>query len=99
MVDPQDALSGISREASGAPPEGIMQGRNRTLVIQQISKISDDPFQEALTIQSKAAREFGGTKVPFTVSPVGGKEINTAESAKIPTIPEVRKGSIADIIL
>ena len=98
MVDPQDALSGISRETSGAPPEGSMQGRNRTLVIQQISKVSDDPFQ-ALTIQSKAVREFGGTKVPFTVSSVGGKEINTAESTKIPTTPEVGKGSIADIIL
>ncbi len=55
VVDPQDALSGISREANGAPPGGSMQGRNRTLVTQQISEVSDDPLQ-ALTIQSKAVR-------------------------------------------
>ncbi len=54
MVDPQDALSGISREASGASPEGSIQGRNRTLMMQQISEV-DDPLQ-ALTIQSKAVR-------------------------------------------
>ncbi len=55
VVNPQDALSGISREASGASPEGSMQGRNRTLMMQQISEVSDDPLQ-ALTIQSKAVR-------------------------------------------
>ena len=55
MVEPQYALSGISREASGASPEGSMQGRNRTLMMQQISEVSDDPLQ-ALTIQSKAVR-------------------------------------------
>ena len=74
------------------------QGRNRSLVVQQISQVSDDPFQ-ALTIQNKAVREFGGSKIPFNVSAVGGKEVNTAESTKAPIISEIGKGSIADIVL
>ena len=74
------------------------QGRNRSLVVQQISQVSDDPFQ-ALTTQNKAVREFGGSKIPFNVSVVGGKEVNTAESTKAPIISEIGKGSIADIVL
>jgi len=99
-VEPQMPHSqvGVSREANGGPPEGSTQGHNRSLVMQQISHVSDDPFQ-ALTIQNKAVREFGGSKVPFNVSAVGGKEVNTAESTKAPIISEIGKGSIADIVI
>ncbi len=93
------ALTGVPREANGGPPEGyIVRRANRSLVVQQISQVSDDPFQ-ALTIQNKAVREFGGSKIPFNVSAVGGKEVNTAESTKAPIISEIGKGSIADIVL
>lgn len=94
-----DAMqTNISREANGGPPEGSKQGLNRSLVIERISEVSDDPFQ-ALTLQNKEVREFGGSRSPFNVLSVGGKEINTAESTKVSGIAEIGKGSIADIVL
>lgn len=95
----ENNISGdVSTEANGRPPVGSKQGRNRTEVIQGISELSQDPFQ-ALTLQNKQLREFGGSKVPFNILVVGGKEANTAESTRAPIIAEVGKGSIADIVL
>ncbi|KMP10966.1 hypothetical protein UR09_04725 [Candidatus Nitromaritima sp. SCGC AAA799-A02] len=99
MVEIREAsLGSPSNKAADGPPSGSQQGQNRTEVIQQISEVSKDPFQ-ALTLQNKALREFGGSKNPLDVIVTGGKETNSAESTKAPVIPEIGKGSIADVVL
>jgi len=100
MVDIQDPAAFISvpKDSSGGPSMGSQQGQKRTQVIESISELSADPFQ-ALSLENQQLREFGGDKNPGEVVVVGGKEINTAESTKAPNIPEVGKGSIADIVL
>ena len=74
--------------------EGWGEGLNSNFKVVQQVQAENQPSIKKLAPNSKAVREFGaefdlGTKIGMT-------KVNTAESTKIQTGPEVGKGSLVD---
>ena len=78
----------------GSSVEGWGEGLNSSFKVVQQVQAEHQPSIKKLAVNSKAVREFGaefdmGTKIGMT-------KVNTAESTKIQTGPEIGKGSLVD---
>ena len=74
--------------------EGWGEGLNANFKVVQQVQAENQPSIKKLAPNSKAVREFGaefdlGTKIGMT-------KVNTAESTKIQTGPEIGKGGLVD---
>ncbi len=80
--------SAVGGSSQGANRDALINPQTRlTGTLDAIGEITGDPA------------EFGATRSPVNVTPIGGREINSAKSTKIIVPPEVGKGSIADVLL
>ena len=78
----------------GSSVEGWGEGLNASFKVVQQVQAEHQPSIKKLAPNSKAVREFGAE---FDMgSKIGMTKVNTAESAKIQTGPEVGKGSLVD---
>ena len=78
----------------GSSVEGWGEGLNSSFKVVQQVKAEHQPSIKKLAPNSKAVRQFGaefdlGTKIGMT-------KVNTAESTKIQTGPEIGKGGLVD---
>ena len=78
----------------GSSVEGWGEGLNESFKVVQQVKAEHQPSIKKLAPNSKAVRQFGaefdlGTKIGMT-------KVNTAESTKIQTGPEIGKGGLVD---
>ena len=78
----------------GSSVEGWGEGLNASFKVVQQVQAENQPSIKKLAPNSKAVRQFGaefdlGTKIGMT-------KVNTAESTKIQTGPEVGKGGLVD---
>ena len=78
----------------GSSVEGWGEGLNESFKVVQQVKAQNQPSIKNLAPAAKSVREFGaefdlGTKIGMT-------KVNTAESTKIQTGPEVGKGGLVD---
>ena len=81
-------------EGVSSAVEGWGEGLNESFKVVQQVKAEHKPSIKNLAPASKSVREFGaefdlGTKIGMT-------KVNTAESTKIQTGPEIGKGSLVD---
>jgi len=78
----------------GSSVEGWGEGLNASFKVVQQVQAEHQPSIKNLAPNSKAVREFGAE---FDMgSKIGMTKVNTAESTKIQTGPEVGKGSLVD---
>ena len=78
----------------GSAVEGWGDGLNAKFKVVQQVKAEHQPSIKNLAPASKSVREFGAE---FDLgSKIGMTKVNTAESTKIQTGPEVGKGSLVD---
>ena len=78
----------------GSAVEGWGEGLNESFKVVQQVKAQNQPSIKNLAPNSKAVREMGAT---FDMgSKIGMTQVNTAESTKIQTGPEVGKGGLVD---
>ncbi len=78
----------------GSSVEGWGEGLNKSFKVVQQVQAENQPSIKKLAPNSKAVRQFGaefdlGTKIGMT-------KVNTAESTKIQTGPEIGKGGLVD---
>ena len=78
----------------GSSVEGWGEGLNKSFKVIQQVKAQNQPSIKNLAPASKSVREFGaefdlGTKIGMT-------KVNTAESTKIQTGPEIGKGGLVN---
>ena len=78
----------------GSSVEGWGEGLNASFKVVQQVQAENQPSIKKLAPNSKAVRQFGaefdlGTKIGMT-------KVNTAESTKIQTGPEIGKGGLVD---
>ena len=78
----------------GSSVEGWGEGLNANFKVVQQVKAENQPSIKKLAPNSKSVRQFGaefdlGTKIGMT-------KVNTAESTKIQTGPEIGKGGLVD---
>ena len=89
MENPLPSLGGVL----GVSSEGAGGINNKFIVVKQIQALSN-PSLKNLAPETKSVKEMGasfdmGTKIGMT-------KVNTAESTKIRTGPEVGKGGLVD---
>ena len=78
----------------GSSVEGWGEGLNESFKVVQQVKAENQPSIKKLAPNSKSVREFGAE---FDMgSKTGMTKVNTAESTKIQSGPEVGKGSLVD---
>ena len=78
----------------GSSVEGWGEGLNSSFKVVQKVQAENQPSIKNLAPNSKAVREFGAE---FDMgSKIGMTKVNTAESTKIQTGPEVGKGGLVD---
>jgi len=78
--------------------QGSGQGANRAKIIREVSQLSQEKFQ-ASQVQSEQTKQLGGSRSPLQVVTIGGNEINSGASTSVDILPEIGKGSIADLFL
>ena len=88
MENPLPSLGGVLGSSQGA--EGI---NNKFIIVKQL-QASSNPSLKNLAPETKSVKEMGpsfdmGTKIGMT-------KVNTAESTKIQTGPEIGKGGLVD---
>ena len=89
MENASPALGGVL----GVSSEGTEGLNNKFIIVKQM-QASSNPSLKNLAPEAKSVKEMGasfdmGTKIGMT-------QVNTAESTKIQTGPEVGKGSLVD---
>ena len=89
MENPLPSLGGVL----GVSSEGAASINNKFLIVKQM-QASSNPSLKNLAPETKSVKEMGpsfdmGTKIGMT-------KVNTAESTKIQTGPEVGKGGLVD---
>ena len=89
MENPLPSLGGVL----GVSSEGAASINSKFLIVKQIQAASN-PSLKNLAPETKSVKEMGasfdmGTKIGMT-------KVNTAESTKIQTGPEVGKGGLVD---
>ena len=78
----------------GSSVEGWGEGLNASFKVVQQVQAEHQPSIKKLAVNSKAVREFGAE---FDgVKNIGMTKVNTAESTKIQSGPEIGKGSLVD---
>ena len=78
----------------GSSVEGWGEGLNASFKVVQQVQAENQPSIKKLAPNSKAVREFGAE---FDLgSKIGMTKVNTAESTKIQTGPEIGKGGLVD---
>ena len=78
----------------GSSVEGWGEGLNANFKVVQQVQAEQQPSIKKLASNSKAVREFGAD---FDLgSKIGMTKVNTAESTKIQTGPEIGKGGLVD---
>ena len=79
----------------GSSVEGWGEGLNANFkVVQQVEAEQKPTIRKNMASNSKAVREFGAD---FDLgSKIGMTKVNTAESTKIQTGPEIGKGGLVD---
>ena len=78
----------------GSSVEGWGEGLNESFKVVQQVKAQNQPSIKNLAPASKSVREFGA-EVDMG-SKIGMTKVNTAESTKIQTGPEIGKGGLVD---
>ena len=89
MENPLPSLGGVL----GVSSEGAEGINNKFIIVKQL-QASSNPSLKNLAPETKSVKEMGpgfdtGTKIGMT-------KVNTAESTKIQTGPEVGKGGLVD---
>ena len=89
MENSLPALGGVL----GSSSEGAEGINNKFIVVKQL-QASSNPSLKNLAPETKSVKEMGAS---FDMgSKIGMTKVNTAESTKIQTGPEVGKGSLVD---
>ena len=89
MENPLPSLGGVL----GVSSEGAASINNKFIIVKQM-QASSNPSLKNLAPETKSVKEMGpsfdmGTKIGMT-------KVNTAESTKIQTGPEIGKGGLVD---